>query len=241
MKPLDSPEFSYKRKALLGLIITNSIIYGAALIPLVLNVWNLEYPIISIPIILFYNILEVSLFFGCQAYNWPCTLTFRILWVLHDFSYFITYGASIAYFYLNWEPDVYYCDFTSCIDHPYVCEDSKYLCKEARSFPFAVSSSFFFLVTFSLGIAILVVFSRFPKYGCCGPSPQVQPAVVNVNGQTYQMQITPNQSSYASQARQAPLNTATMQTTMPVSTVRSTNQMTNLEASLLAVNGREVK
>ena len=34
-----------------------------------------------------HDIIEIVLFFGCQMYNWPCTLIFRIVFALHDFAY----------------------------------------------------------------------------------------------------------------------------------------------------------
>ena len=69
------------------------------------------------PIIAVYSTLEVCLFFGCQKYNWPLTLTFRILFVLHDLAYFITYALLAV---LNYDESKYDCDWITedCAEYP---------------------------------------------------------------------------------------------------------------------------
>ena len=92
---LDSPKLKPLRRTLLGLLVVNFLIYVTILIPLSLNAMP-GAAVYSIAIIAGYYILEGSLFFGCQTYNWPCTVTFRVIWVLHDFIYFITYAVSAS-------------------------------------------------------------------------------------------------------------------------------------------------
>ena len=99
---------------LLGLLVVNFLVYVAVLIPLSLkappdisNPLKLQVPtpIFTIPIIAGYYILEGSLFFGCRAFIWPFTLTFRIIWMLHDFTYFFTYAVEASWnkgAYLNY-------------------------------------------------------------------------------------------------------------------------------------------
>merc|ERR1711935_621538 len=145
---LNSPDLLRSRRALLSLTLLNVFIYLALLIPLPLCS-EVREAAFSVPIIAAYSIVEIILFFGCQAYNWTTTLIFRIIFLLHDLAYFITYCTKAA-FYGN-------CDLASCI---------------------------FFYFTIAIGIAILVVYSQFPKYGCCHSEPLPQPQVILMNGQT---------------------------------------------------------
>ena len=117
-----------------------------------------------------YNIIEIALFFGCQMYNWPCTLTFRIIFLCHDFAYFITY-ALVSGFTADEEYFESQCHDTSCT---------------------LEVSCFFFLSTFAVGIGILVTYSKFPKYGC---SCFVEPPVTMISGQMIQMQTATTQGS----------------------------------------------
>merc|ERR1712106_840616 len=128
---LNSPDLLRSRRALLSLTLLNVFIYLALLIPLPLCS-EVRAAAFSVPIIAAYSIVEIILFFGCQAYNWTTTLIFRIIFLLHDLAYFITYCVK-AMCYGN-------CDLASCV---------------------------FFFFTIAIGIAILVVYSQFPKYGCC--------------------------------------------------------------------------
>ena len=114
---LNSPELKPLRGALLGLLVVNFLIYVAILIPLSLNA-NPDTAVYSVAIIAGYYILEGSLFFGCQAYNWPCTVTFRVFWILHDFAYFVTYAvlaAEIKYYKEKYGPS-YWVDY--CYTNP---------------------------------------------------------------------------------------------------------------------------
>ena len=186
---LTSPEFHSKRKVLGVLIITNCLFY-AALIPLVLSVIWREFAAYSIAIILGYNILEALLFFGCQTYNWPCTLTFRIIWVLHDLAYLLTFAVDSDYYYADFNDEDYqvFCDKDS-----YYYDSS--LCKVVRSFIFAVTSCVIYFVTICLGVAIMVTYSKFPKYGCegcCVSQAHTKPIVVSVDGNMYQIQSNGN-------------------------------------------------
>ena len=109
-----SPELSSTKKVLGLLIITNCVFYGT-LIPIILSADTFEFAVYSIAIILGYNILEALLFFGCQSYNWPCTLTFRIIWVLHDFACFITFVIAAPELLQSYEVDYsFLCAVASC-------------------------------------------------------------------------------------------------------------------------------
>ena len=178
MSAQNSSEQKSTKGAILALIITNCIIYGPILIPLSLCSYYLAFAVYSVAIILAYNIIEASCFFGCDAYNWPCTLTFRIIWILHDFAYFITFAV--------------YASYTD----------------GGQRFPFLVSCCIFFFVTFGINIATLVLFSKLPRSLCCGQL-QVQPIIINLNGQNYDMQNVQNQGP------------ATVQTGVPRTTVHA--------------------
>merc|ERR1712106_1045425 len=147
---LNSPDLLRSRRALLSLTLLNVFIYLALLIPLPLCS-EVREAAFSVPIIAAYSIVEIILFFGCQAYNWTMTLIFRIIFLLHDLAYFITYAVMAD------RDDAGPCDFASCV---------------------------FFFFTTAIGIAILVVYSQFPKYGCCHSEPLPQPQVIMMNGQT---------------------------------------------------------
>ena len=88
------------------------------------------------PILVFYNIIEIVLFYRFEKYNWPLTLFFRIVFLLHDIGYLIFYATVTPL-------------------------DARY-----SYYGFDVASCVFFAITFAIGIAILVVYSKFPKYGC---------------------------------------------------------------------------
>merc|ERR1711935_109152 len=147
---LNSPDLLRSRRALLSLTLLNVFIYLALLIPLPLCS-EVREAAFSVPIIAAYSIVEIILFFGCQAYNWTMTLIFRIIFLLHDLAYFITYAVMAD------RDDAGPCDFASCV---------------------------FFFFTIAIGFAILVVYSQFPKYGCCHSEPLPQPQVIMMNGQT---------------------------------------------------------
>ena len=150
----------------------------------------------SVSIIAVHNIIEVSLFFGCQKYNWPCTLTFRIIFVIHDFAWFIRYAINVYYTF----------DIACCV---------------------------LFFVTTSIGIAILVLYSRFPKYGTCCPCccpPLPQPQLMMMNGQVVQvatiaMEATPGPN----QQHQAMMQPTVMQPIPPASAPMPVGQPLNYE------------
>ena len=210
---LTSPELRKLRRLLIGLLVVNFLNYVAILI----SSWRTDIgtPIFSIPIIAGYYILEGSLFFGCQEYNWPCTFIFRIIWILHDFAYFITFALFAAidtdtYKVLDHEkPWDEYCKYILDKDVNSQCSDygsPEEYCKVYQwdkwcldycieqpsdhacyTFAFNVALTFFFLLSFGLEIGIIVTFSKFPHLGCCH-----QTIVQNfvVSGQTYPMQLT---------------------------------------------------
>ena len=208
---LNAPELRPLRRLLLGLLVVNFLIYAAVLIPLSLNADPIS-AVISVAIIAGYYILEGSLFFGCETYNWPCTLTFRIIWVLHDFAYFITYANASAWYkgkYLDYDKPIEDWEEYCKDQYSYVCEyydnleefcdndPNDWRCKDQciggpsynfcyNYFAFDVACTFFFLLAFGLGIGIIFAFSKLPRFGCCCQTTQ-NPIVV-VNGQTYQMQ-----------------------------------------------------
>ena len=158
---LNTVHLKSSRSLLLGLLITNMVLY-VILIPLSLfaEPWS---AVISVPVILVYYIIETSCFFGCQAYNWPCTLTFRIIWALHDFSYFITYAVNAAYYGYykdNYYHNIYY-----------------------QYFVYDVCCCVFFFATFGIGIAIMCTFSVFPN-----PCNTVTPGQIVVPVQQVQSQ-----------------------------------------------------
>merc|ERR1712131_306195 len=106
VKP-DSPELKSTKRAIGALIITNCLIYCPILITLTLYCYALDFAAYSVALIVAYNIIEASCFFGCDAYNWPCTLTFRIIWLLHDFAYFLTFAVFAPYYRRYWSTEDY--------------------------------------------------------------------------------------------------------------------------------------
>ena len=173
---LNSPELRSTKKAIGSLVATNCIIYGAILTPLTLCT-ELDFAAYSIAVILAYNIMESFCLFGCKAYNWPLTLTFRIVWILHDFAYFITF----AVFAPNYHS---YSNSKYCIEN-----DNDKRCKKAL-FPIAISCCILFLVTFGIGVATLIRFSKLPWIGCnCPTRSQVQPIIINLDGKTWTVQV----------------------------------------------------
>ena len=110
-RKLNSTELKPTRRILFGLLVVNFIIYVAILIHLCLDTKpeKLFTAIYSIPIIAAFYIVEGSLFFGCQAYEWSCSALFHVICVLHNFGYFNSYAVEAADSkgdYLNYDPPV---------------------------------------------------------------------------------------------------------------------------------------
>ena len=108
---------------------------------------------------------------GC--FNWPTSLTFRIILLLNDFAFFVIYaikagndkklkdrycGGSRGYYDCAW-----YTEY----------------------FSYSMASTMLFLAAFGIDIAIIVAFSKFPKNGCCCDN---APQTVIVGGQVQPMQ-----------------------------------------------------
>ena len=54
--------------------------------------WGMpRFLLFSIPMLAFYNIVECICFFGCKQFDYCTILIFRIIFLLHDVAYFITY------------------------------------------------------------------------------------------------------------------------------------------------------
>ena len=143
-----SNRYKRERIALLSLIIVNFIFYSVFLIWLPVASGYI-YPVYSVPIIAVYYIIEASLFFGCNQYSWAATLTFRIFWLLHDFSYFVTYAVIASKNYYN-------CDYWDYW-YGYKCYEKSYL----------IATCVFFWLVFCIGIAIICIFSKLPGNYCC--------------------------------------------------------------------------
>ena len=90
-----------------------------------------------------------------------------------------------------------------------------------------ISCCIFFLVTFGISVATVVMFSKLPKSVCCGQrNSQVQPIIINLDGQTYRMQNLQNQGhtvqgSYVMQPVAASAPIAAVQTVVPMTTVQA--------------------
>ena len=201
---LNAPELRPLRRLLLGLLVVNFLIYAAFLIPLSLYADPIS-AVYSVGIIACYYILEGSLFFGCDTYNWPCMLTFRIILVLHDFAYFIAYAYVSAWYkgkYLNYDKPIEdweeYCkDYNHypcssyenleefCNNDPndwrctHQCDGKPSYNFCYNYFAFDVACTFFFLLAFGLEIGIIVAFSKFPRFGCCCQTTPNPVVVVN--------------------------------------------------------------
>ena len=191
VKTLDLPELRSTKKVLLSLFCVNFLLYLAQ-IPVSLNSGALAHiQILSIPIICAYYLVEGILFFVCGTYNWPITLTFRIVWLLYDLFIIVLY--SLAYsqhgnedYISDWEE---YCsnnlNDSKCLD-PNGYSNSSYYCSVSgiHSTEELISQSSFssycynydkfrlvhlVLSSFSvcISLSIIVVFSKLPKIGCC--------------------------------------------------------------------------
>merc|ERR1712150_16198 len=192
-KSLKAPDLLKSRQVLLGLTVGQILIYLTLLIPLPLYT-RFDFVLYSVAIIAGYNILEVSLFFGCQKYNWPCTLTFRIVFAIHDFAYFITYAVFAAdyygYYYYDKEENKLICDYWKQDYCPELLDEYPDEIKNCRYYyecsgPFTLASCIIFVLAFANGVAILCIYSKFPKYGACC-QPQVLVKVMTTDGQLVQ-------------------------------------------------------
>ena len=61
---------------------------------LVTDMWSICF---SAPILMLYNIVEVSCFGCCQQFSWITSLSCRLLCMLHDVSYFAISGMQLFY------------------------------------------------------------------------------------------------------------------------------------------------
>ena len=75
---------------------------------------------------------------GC--FNWPTSLTFRIILLLNDFAFFVIYALKALE--ASYDKDSWY-------------------------FSYSLASTILFLAAFGIGIGMIVAFSKFPKNGCC--------------------------------------------------------------------------
>ena len=145
-------------KRIIGaLTMANCLIFYPILLMISCYTYELNFAVYSIALIVAYNIIEALCFFGWDAYNWPCTLTFCIILLLHDFAYLITFAVYAAFY-------------------------------DQETFALKVLCCFFFVVTFGINVATIVIYSKLPKSLCCGQmnSPS-QPIFVNIDGQTNQL------------------------------------------------------
>ena len=131
----NSPWTTQTRILLLSLLITNMVLYGV-LIPTTLfaDPWD---AVITVSIILLYYIIEVSCFFG-NVYNWSVTLTFRIIWLVHDLSYLIVYAVCAArsrkYYGINIACAVFF-SLTFVVGIAIICTYSRFNRVFPRQFP----------------------------------------------------------------------------------------------------------
>ena len=109
--------------------------------------------------------IEVSLFFGCQAYSWPCTLTLRIFIILHDIGYCLFY----CFF-----------SFTYSKYNRGFCEDNPDDWRCQNYFPYTMSACTFYLLTSVIDCWIIILYSKFPTRNCCR---RTHPTVV-IDGNT---------------------------------------------------------
>merc|ERR1739848_929858 len=77
---------------ILWLNVTLIIIYFALMM---MDIGSMLMFVFYVWIPLLYNIIDMSVFFGCKQFNWPTTISFRIIFILADVSFALTY-ASIA-------------------------------------------------------------------------------------------------------------------------------------------------
>ena len=95
VQPTGNPAFSdqYVRTRWIILNLTiGLIVCYVAIIVMDLFAPNLPLLVFSIPILGFYNVVECICFSGCKQFDYCTMLVFRIIWVLHDIAYCITYG-----------------------------------------------------------------------------------------------------------------------------------------------------
>ena len=147
----------------------------------------------SVALIVAYNIIEALCFFGWDAYNWPCTLTFRIILHLHDFAYVITFAIYAAFNDQEIFPLKVSCCFFFLV-----------------TFGFNVATIFMYS---KLPRSLC----------CGQMNSQSKPIFINMDGQTYQLKNLQNQahtaqSSYVMQPVSAQAPMATIETDMSVAT-----------------------
>ena len=213
---INSDKYVKERIAYLTLLSVNFIFYAVFLIWLPVES-QYNFPIYSVPIIAAFYVAEGGAFFGCQGYSWAASVTFRILFLIHDFSYFVTYAVLGAKTGNYKNPGVWHWDCNEpgykdeydddyCWWYPWYCHcyNKSYL----------IASCVFFFFVLAIGIVIICVLAKFPQ-DCCGSSQQpvimqaVHP-VHMVNGQPVQVQ--PN---YVVQ-QTVPMNTIVPQPTYTI-------------------------
>lgn len=104
-----------------------------------------------------YNTIDAVIFFKCQRYNWVCTHVFRVMFIVHDFILFtvctagslLSLGATAAFNNID----------TSDLSRE-VIEAGMSVKQELGMF---LTTTLFSLVTFSIGVTILVSFCKIPR------------------------------------------------------------------------------
>ena len=133
-----SDQFLRTRQIILGLTISIVVNYLLIIIPL--DVFSYTPLLIySVPIIAFYNIVECICFYGCKQFSFCLVLTFRIIFLLHDFA-FLFHNCILAVFLVVVMLSEYEVNM-SVIQH-----------------------CIFFVVGMGLNTTIMVFYSRLPRY-----------------------------------------------------------------------------
>ena len=166
---LQSEQNKSKKQLLLGFTVLNFCVNLGTSICLFyfLRFWDLQT--YTVPFILIFYLAESYLLFLYQTYNWPFTLTFRIIFLIHDLAFFIT--QTIITLTKSWrgprylEYDCDHFDVNSCNEFDYDNDSDILTCKTKReenceyaklmnSKMFKINSAFatLFGVSFLLGI-----------------------------------------------------------------------------------------
>ena len=172
--PFDE-KFQKQRKVIQVLVSIMIVLYCAIIgNALATNLWS--SPICStVPILMLYNIVEVSCFADCKQFSWPTSLVCRLLCMLHDVSYF-----AITVIWLLWGCDDYY-------------------------FSRVIRVCFLFGVVLGTQVTVLNFYSQLPRQPCCYSADSVQPQVIQIfqipaGQQPTTIQLQPGQQLFLPQA-----------------------------------------
>ena len=138
------------------------------------NCWLSTYliitPLIFIVVIPVYTLIEVPLYFGCNAYSFCFTIAIHVFWALMDVALAIIYAYSCSNLVQDdsWTYNYSYNGYENYDGWKIIEYDYGYY-EDDFTLEFTAAASVIFAISFMLEVAILIVFAKLPRDHTCCP------------------------------------------------------------------------